>query len=49
MDNLKLNIDAIAAKKLYLIGILGDFNAKISTGCRSDKSTYEGSRIDDLV
>ena len=32
-----------------MIGILGDFNAKLSTWCRSDKSTYEGSRIDDLV
>ena len=49
IDNLELNIDAVAPKNPYLIGILGDFNAKISTWCRSDKSTYEGSRIDDLV
>ena len=49
IDNLELNIDAIAAKNPYLIGILGDFNAKLSTWCRSDKSTYEGSRIDGLV
>ena len=31
IDNLELNIDAIAAKNPYLIGILGDFNAKLST------------------
>ena len=49
IDNLELNIDAIAVKNPYLIGILGDFNAKLSTWCRSDKSTYEGSRIDGLV
>ena len=49
IDNLELNIDAIAAKNPYLIGILDDFNAKQSTCCRSDKSTHEGSRIDGLV
>ena len=47
--NLELNIDTIAAKNPYLIGILGDFDAKLSTWCRSDKSNYEGSRIDGLV
>ena len=49
IDNLELNIDAIVAKDPYLIDILCDFNAKLSTWCRSDKSTYEGSRIDGLV
>ena len=49
IDNLELNIDTIATKNPYLIGILGDFNAKLSTWCRSDKSNYEGSRIDGLV
>ena len=48
-DNLESNIDAIAAKNPYLIYILGDFNAKLSTCCRSDKSTYVGSRIYGLV
>ena len=32
-----------------MIGILGDFNAELSTWYRSDKSTYEGSRMDGLV
>ena len=49
IDNLELNTDAIAAKNSYLIGILGDLNAKLTTWCRSDKSIYEGSRIDGLV
>ena len=49
IDNLELNTDAIAAKNSYLIGILGDLNAKLTTWCRSDKSLYEGSRIDGLV
>ena len=48
-DNLELNIDAIATKNPYLICISDDFNAKLSTWCRSVKSTYEGSRIDGLV
>ena len=49
IGNLELNIDGTAAKNPYLIDILGDFNAKLSIWCRSDKSTYEGSRIDGLV
>ena len=28
---------------------MGDLNAKLTTWCRSDKSIYEGSRIDGLV
>ena len=31
IDNLELNTDVITAKNPYLIGILGDFNAKLST------------------
>ena len=49
IDNLELNIGAIAARNPYLIGIFDDFNVKLSTWCRSDKSSYEGSRIDGLV
>ena len=36
IDNLQLNIDVIAAKNPYLIGHLGDFNAKLSTWYRSN-------------
>ena len=49
IDNLELNIDATTTKNPYLIGILGDFNATLNTWCISDKSTYKGSRIDDLI
>ena len=38
IDNLELNIDATAAKNPYLIGILSDFNVKLSTWAISDKS-----------
>ena len=32
-----------------MIVILGDFNAKLNTWCKSDKTTYEGSKIDGLT
>ena len=48
IGKLELNRDGIAAKN-PLIGILDDFNAKLSTWCRSVKAAYEGSRIDGLV
>ena len=48
IGKLELNKDGIAAKN-PLIGILNDFNAKLSTWCRSDKAAYEGPRIDGLV
>ena len=49
IDNLELNIDEIAARNPFLIVILGDFNAKLNTWCKSDKTTYEGSKIDGLT
>ena len=32
-----------------MIVILGDFNAKLNTWCKSDKTTYDGSKIDSLT
>ena len=49
IDNLELNIDEIAARNPFLIVILGDFKAKLNTCCKSDKTTYEGSKIDGLT
>ena len=49
IDNLELNIDVISANNPYFTVILSDFNAKLSTQCRLDKSVYEGSRTDGLV
>ena len=46
VDNLELNLDAIANKNPYLIGILDDFNAKTSNWYEHDKTTYEGSKIE---
>ena len=49
IDNLELNIDEIATRNPFLIFILGDFNAKLNTWCKSDKRTYEGSKINGLT
>ena len=49
IDNLELNIDEIAARNPFLIVILGDFNAKLNTWCKSDKTTYECSKVDGLT
>ena len=49
IDNLELNIDKIAARNPFLIVILGGFNAKVNTWCKSNKTTYEGSKIDGLT
>ena len=46
VDNLELNLDAIANKNPYLIVILDDFNAKTSNWYEHDKTTYEGSKIE---
>ena len=43
-DNLELNLERIANKNLYLIVILGDFNAKSSNWYKHNKTTYEGSK-----
>ena len=49
IDNLELNIDTIASKNPFLVVVLGDFNAKLNTWCKFDKTTYEGSKIDGLM
>ena len=48
-DNLGQNLDTIADKNLYLIVILGDFNAKSSKWYKHDKTTYEGSKMEALT
>ena len=48
-DNLGQNLDTIADKNLYLIVILGDFNAKSSNWYKHDKTIYEGSKMEALT
>ena len=45
-DNLELKLDTIANKSPYLIVILGDYNAKLSSWYKYNKPTYEGSKVD---
>ena len=49
VDNLELNLDTTANRKLYLIVILGDFNAKSSNWYKHDKTTYESSKIEAIT
>ena len=47
--NLELNIDTATANNTLLTVVLGDFNAKSSLWFKSDKTTYEGSKIDGIT
>ena len=46
-NNLKLNIDTATAKNTFLTA-LGTFNPKSNLWFKGDKTTYEGSKIDDI-
>ena len=47
--NLELNLDTVSANNLFLTVILGDFNAKSNLWYKNDKTTNEGSKIDDIA
>ena len=49
LDNLKLNLDAMTDNNPFLVVAIGDFNARSSSWCISDKSNYEGTKIDCLA
>ena len=49
LDNLKLNLDAMTDNNPFLVVAVGDFNARSSSWCISDKSNYEGTKIDCLA
>ena len=48
-DNFEFNLDKIATKSPYLIISLGDFNVKSSNWYKLKKTTYKGSKIDDVT
>ena len=48
-DNLELNLDTIANKNPYLIVIVGDFNAKSSNQYKHSKTTYKGSKMENIM
>ena len=49
MKNFELNIDTILANKPFLTVVLGDFNVKSNLWCKSDKKSYEGSKIEGIA
>ena len=46
---MKLNLDAITDNNPFLVAVIGDFNARLSSWCINDKSNYEGTKIDCLA
>ena len=48
-NNFELSLDAISATDLFLIVVIGDFNAKSSSWCSGDTTTFEGSKTEALT
>ena len=46
--NLDLTLEALTQKNPFLTVIIGDFNAKFNKWCSTDKTTREGTRLDNL-
>ena len=49
MKGFEENLSSLVSKKPFLIWILGDFNAKLSSWFKKDKSSTEGLQIDSLT
>ena len=45
LKNFKLNLDTILANNPFLTVVFGEFNFKSNLWCKSDKTSYEGSKI----
>ena len=48
-DNFEKNLDTATANNTFLTAGLVDFDAKLSLWFKSNKTTYEGSRIDGIT
>lgn len=48
-DNLELTLDALTNNKLFLIVIIGDFNAKVTNQYKNDATSYTGLKIDAIT
>ena len=46
---LELNVDSVALRNPYLSAALGDFNTQTKRWYPLSKTTYEGTRIDDIT
>ena len=49
LDDLKLTLDAMTENNPFLVVTTGDFNARSSSWCISEKSNYAGTKISCLV
>ena len=47
--NFELNFDTILANSPFLTVVLGEFNVKSNLYCRSGKTSYKASKIEDLA
>ena len=45
----ELNLDTILPNNPLLTVVLGDFNVKSNFWCKSDKTSYEGSKIEGIT
>ena len=49
LKNFELNLDTILTNNPFLTVILDDFNVKSNLWCKSDKTSYEGSKIEGIT
>ena len=49
LKNFELNLDTISANNPFLTVVLGDFDVKSNLWCKSDKTSYEGSKIEGIT
>ena len=49
LKSFELNLDTILAKNHFLTVVLGDFNVKSNLWCKSDKTSYEGPKIEGIT
>ena len=47
--NLDLRLEAPTQKNPFLTAVIGDFNAKFSKWCSTDKATPGGAKLDNLT
>ena len=49
LSNSELLLDYIANRNPFVCIIVGDFNANLNNRCSSDKTTYEGQKLESLT
>ena len=49
LKNLELNLYTILANNPFFIVVLGEFHVKSNLWCKSDKTSYKGSKIEAIT